>query len=116
MDSKVAQFAEDLSQSDPVKAEIVAAVRSIYREAEPALEERFIYGGIGMFLGGELVGGIFAYANHVTVEFSVGDGLADPGRLLEGKGKSRRHLKLRQAADIAGKTVASFVSQTLGKG
>lgn len=114
MDAKVGHFMQKLAQSDPEKADIVASVRSIYRDTQPAVEERCIYGGIGFFVGGELIGGVFAYRHHVTVEFSRKDNLSDPLKLLEGKGKSRRHLKLRQSADIAEKTVLAFVRQVLG--
>lgn len=46
----------------------------------------------------------FAYVNvfkaHVNVGFFHGAELADPGALLEGTGKSMRHVKLRPGVDI----------------
>jgi hypothetical protein len=38
--------------------------------------------------------------NHVTFGFHRGTSLPDPGKLLEGTGKSLRHVKLRSAADL----------------
>jgi hypothetical protein len=38
--------------------------------------------------------------NHVTFGFLRGNSLPDPGKLLEGTGKSLRHVKLRSAADL----------------
>lgn len=114
MDPRIEAFITDLEASAPTKAAIVKSVRSIFAAMQPALREKFIYGGIGMFLGEELIGGIFAYANHVTVEFSLGEGLADPSQSLEGKGKSRRHLKLRHPDDIEDKKVGFFIQQVVG--
>jgi hypothetical protein len=46
----------------------------------------------------------FAYVNaftaHVNVGFFHGAGLADPARLLEGRGKFMRHVKLRPERDV----------------
>jgi hypothetical protein len=111
LDPRIAAFINDLETSDPLKATLVKSVRSLYADAQPAIEETFIYGGIGFFLGKELIGGVFAHTNHVSVEFSTGNGLSDPARCLEGKGKSRRHLKLRQITDLEDKQVGSFVRQ-----
>lgn len=58
-----------------------------------------------------LLGGVFAYTDHVSVEFSNGAGFSDPDGLLEGKGKARRHIKLRGLADLERKDVAGFLAQ-----
>jgi hypothetical protein len=46
----------------------------------------------------------FAYVNaftaHVNVGFFRGAEIADPGRLLEGTGKSMRHVKLRPEREV----------------
>jgi hypothetical protein len=47
----------------------------------------------------------FAYVNaftaHVNVGFFRGAELADPAHLLEGSGKSMRHVKLRPGSEVA---------------
>jgi hypothetical protein len=111
MDPRIATFINDLETSDLLKATLVKAVCSMYADTQPAIVEKFIYGGIGFFLGEELIGGVFAYSNHVSAEFSTGHGLSDPAGRLEGKGTARRHLKLRQIADLEDKLVGSFVRQ-----
>lgn len=59
------------------------------------------------------VGGIFSYKDHVSLEFSKGIDLDDPDGLLEGSGKFRRHLKLRQVQDITDKQAVKFLKQVL---
>ena len=58
-------------------------------------------------------GGICTYKDHVSLEFSDGASLDDPNGVLEGKGKHRRHLKLKSASDITAKDAQSFLTQVL---
>ncbi|SMX37844.1 DUF1801 domain-containing protein [Octadecabacter ascidiaceicola] len=58
-----------------------------------------------------LVGGVYAYKDYVSVEFSKGAEFDDPNGLLEGKGKARRHVKLRSLGDLDFKNVVGFLSQ-----
>lgn len=60
-----------------------------------------------------LVGGVFVYADHLSLEFSNGATFTDPDGRLEGKGKARRHLKLRALSDIDDKDVVGFLRQAL---
>ncbi len=73
-----------------------------------------MYGGIMFSLDGDL-GGLFVRKNHISFEFTEGFLMNDPKGMLEGKGKYRRHLKIRTLADIANKDVEFFVKQ-LSKG
>ncbi len=41
-----------------------------------------------------------AFTHHVNVGFFDGASLADPARLLEGSGRSMRHVKIRRSARI----------------
>ncbi|WP_224824578.1 DUF1801 domain-containing protein [Cognatishimia sp. MH4019] len=58
-----------------------------------------------------IVGGVFAYKDHVSVEFSEGASFDDPHGHLEGGGKARRHVKLRSLEDVEAKTVRAFLEQ-----
>lgn len=71
-----------------------------------------MYGGI-MFSSGFDFGGVFLRKNHISFEFGFGVRFNDPDGVLEGTGKSRRHLKLRSLEDIEIKKVAYFVEQAL---
>ena len=55
----------------------------------------------------------FAYVNafraHVNVGFFRGAELADPGRLLEGTGKFRRHAKLRPGSDLDARALMELI-------
>jgi hypothetical protein len=62
----------------------------------------------------KFVGGIFAYKDHVSLEFSEGASFDDPDGVLEGKGKNRRHLKFTAVEDVKGKGVEGFLKQALG--
>ena len=57
--------------------------------------------------------GIFAYTNHVSLEFTHGARLNDPDRILEGSGKHRRHIKINRLSDITGKRCEAFLSQAV---
>lgn len=61
----------------------------------------------------QFLGGVFVYKDHVSVEFSNGATFDDPAGHLEGKGKGRRHLKLRTLGDIDAKDFAGFLRQAL---
>lgn len=102
---------------DAQRDAIIAAVLDLVSACAPDLFLRQMYGGTVFERekdsAATLVGGVFGSANHVSVEFSKGARFDDPARLLEGKGKLRRHLKLHSIGDIAAKDVAGFLQQAL---
>ena len=57
----------------------------------------------------------FGYVNvfsaHVNVGFFQGSELFDPGRLLEGKGKRMRHVKLRPGCDFDPAPLSRLIDQ-----
>lgn len=61
----------------------------------------------------KFVGGIFAYKDHVTMEFSEGATFNDPDGLLQGSGKRRRHLKFESADDVQEGVIKGFLKQAL---
>lgn len=97
---------------------ITAAVKTLASAIEPNVSFEAKYGGEVMVPDPEqpkaFVGGVFAYKDHVSVEFSNGAGFSDPKGYLEGKGKARRHVKLRALADIEGKDLSGFLRQAFG--
>ena len=86
----------------------VQAVRALVRQHVKAATEAVKYGGI-VFTAGVPFGGVYAYKDHVTVEFSQGAAIADPFGHLEGTGKGRRHVKLTSLADVKGKKLAQYL-------
>lgn len=103
-----------------VEAEIVDVLEAVSAEVAPELSARAMYGGIMLErevgVAVTAVGGYFAYAAHMSFEFSHGARLDDPAGHLEGKGKARRHLKLRSVDDVAAKDVAGFLAQAVALG
>lgn len=100
-------------------ADIVDALERVITDAAPELHGRGMYGGQVLEreagVAATLVGGYFVYKAHVSFEFSQGAQLNDPAGHLEGKGKARRHLKLRNFRDIESKDVAGFLAQAVAK-
>ena len=60
--------------------------------------------------------GIYAYSEHISVEFTHGAALADPMGVLEGAGKHRRHIKLRSMGDILAKDVEGYIASAFAAG
>ncbi|MEN9062723.1 DUF1801 domain-containing protein [Ponticoccus litoralis] len=58
--------------------------------------------------------GVFAYTNHVSLEFTHGAELDDPDGILEGRGKHRRHIKIARLSDITQKRCEDFLRQARG--
>lgn len=100
-------------------ANIRAKLDEIIAEVAPGAVAREMYGGI-MY---EVVSGDhstrmfghFASKNHVSLEFTEGATFDDPGQLLEGSGKMRRHLKFYSLEDLMAKDPAPFLQQATNK-
>lgn len=92
--------------------QIVEAVRTLMKKTIQPLAEEVKYGGI-IFASGPHFGGVFAYKEHVSVEFGHGAAIKDPDGFLEGGGKGRRHIKLKSINDISAKKLANYLPQAL---
>jgi hypothetical protein len=92
--------------------EIVEAVRALVRQSFDVVDEEVKYGGI-LFSSGVQFCGVFAYKQHVSVEFGEGASIDDVFGHLEGSGKGRRHLKLRSVDDIKSKKLAAYLPLAL---
>jgi hypothetical protein len=101
----VEQWLNDLALANPARHELVQAARQVIYMQAPEVAERVMYGGL-MFSAPAQFCGVFAYSEHVSVEFGRGCDLADPHGVLEGSGKFRRHIKLRNLADIEARHLA----------
>ena len=97
--------------------DIIATLKPLIKDLAPNV--RFVpkYGGEVMCPDPEsdkhFVGGIFAFNDHVSLEFSEGASLDDPAKLLEGKGKARRHLKFQTVEDVTAKDAKWFLHHPL---
>ena len=101
-DEKVSQLLADLALTNPLGHELALTARQTIRAVAPEATERVMYGGI-MFSDDAQFCGVFAYREHVSVEFGRGCDLTDSHGVLEGSGKQRRHIKLHSPADFDAK-------------
>ena len=101
------------------QASIVDALEEIVVELAPDAHLRPMYGGKVIELEKDnpksRVGGISAYKDHVSLEFSNGAQLDDRNGVLEGSGKLRRHVKLYDKDDIEKKACRSLLGQAMGQ-
>jgi len=110
---RVNKFMDDLQSISPDKLEIIDSIRKIFLNANKELIEGIKYGGLVFNLSNALIGGIFLYKNHISIEFSNGADFSDQSKILEGKGKKRRHLKIFEKQDIEAKNVGAFVAEAV---
>lgn len=109
----VQKLFDDIKLVDSQKLEILQELRKIVFENFPNIDEEIKYGGIVFLLDNYLFSGIFLRKAHISLEFVRGSEMDDPEKILEGKGKLRRHLKYRYLADIKRKNTNFFIKQSL---
>lgn len=108
----VQSLLEDIQLLGEQQFRLVEAVRELVKSTIKPLAEEVKYGGI-IFTSTIPFAGVFAYKEHVSVEFSLGARINDAAGFLEGAGKGRRHLKLRTVEDITGKQLAAYLPLAL---
>jgi len=111
--SSVAEFLIDIQSHSLEKYEILVQIRKLFLQSNPSLVEDIKYGGLVFFQENDLIGGIFLYKKHISIEFSYGVNLSDPHSVLEGKGKLRRHIKIISLDDVHIKNVADYVQEAV---
>ncbi len=99
---------DDIRLLSEANYRIVESVRAMVKETFESTSEEVKYGGI-LFTSGVRFCGVFAYTEHVSVEFGYGARIKDKFGHLEGSGKGRRHLKLRTEADIKSRKLAEYL-------
>lgn len=81
MPKSIQTLLDDIRLLEDMQLEIVEAVLALVRRTIVPLEEEVKYGGI-VFASGVPFGGVFAYKEHVTFEFSRGAEMDDPEGFL----------------------------------
>lgn len=112
MDNRIAEFIAGLELYNSSQAKIVKTLFGIFKET-PAINERFIYGGIGIYIADNLIGGIYSNKNHINLVFSRGIELVDKYNVLQGGGKLRRHIQLKTFDDIYCKHCRFYIEQVI---
>ena len=96
-----------LAPYDPHISDLTLALREIVLEEAPEALESIVNGyavAIGFsFTGKPMKDGfchVVTYATHVNLGFNRGATLPDPKKVLEGKGKSIRHITIHNQSDL----------------
>lgn len=110
---EVQKFWDKIKMVDAEKSDVLIEMRQIILDLFPNADEKIMYGGIVFFFDDVMFSGLFLNKNHVTLEFSKGFLMKDPHDFLEGRGKYRRHLKIRKMEDIVNNDVRFFVLQAV---
>ncbi len=96
-----AAIAEMLDTHTPEIQELVQALRELIQAAAPELVEEVKTGwGNIVYKRNGVVCAISPYSNHVNLNFYQGISLPDPARVLEGTGRSLRHVKIRPTDEL----------------
>jgi len=111
--NKVNAFFVDIQLISAAQLDAVVAIRALFLKAETTLVEDVKYGGLVFSLSDQLVGGIYVYKNHLLIEFSNGAAFSDVNKIMEGKGKKRRHIKIVTIDDLSEKNAVYFIAQAL---
>ena len=109
MSDKINEFILSL-ESD--KSIIVSKLRDLASGLSNTSKEDIKWNALCFFKGERAFVGIMPYKKYVSVIFDKGSQLSDPNKILEGKGKQMRHIKIYQEQDIKDKNVESFIKES----
>ncbi len=113
MNTDIQNYLDDIQLVSAEFYPFILQVRELFLNSPENLTESIKYGGIVYSRNNDLIGGIFTYKKHVSIEFSQGFQLSDTDSVLEGKGKYRRHIKLNTVDDINNKKVEEYINQAI---
>jgi hypothetical protein len=109
-----------LAAYDPHVSDLTLALREVVLEEAPAAIESVVKSyavAIGFsFTGKPLKDGfchIVTYADHVNLGFNRGALLPDPNGILVGKGKSIRHMTIRNHSELENPAVRRFLQAAI---
>jgi hypothetical protein len=109
-----ASFDDYLADQSPKNQVIIRALRRFVRRVEPGLSEAVKWGN-GCWIGGDgPVAYVYSDTGYVQFGFFRGSSLKDPKRLLEGKGRYVRHIKVRDPSEIDQRAFAALLGQAVG--
>ena len=92
--------------------EIVAKLRSLVKRVFPEIVETVKWGNITFLMGEENLAWIIIYRDHV--DFGLFRGAELESKLLEGTGKSLRHIKIKSSNEIDENELAGLLKTVVG--
>ncbi len=96
------------------KKEIVKALRKIILSVDPSLDESLKWKQPVYSKKGDICY-LFPAGNHVNLGFYNGTELKDPKKMLDGIGKTMRHIKIRDLGDIDKEYFWELISDAISK-
>lgn len=108
-----ASFDDYLAAQAPANQATIRALRRFVKAVAPALTEAVKYGNGCWVAGAEPIVYVYCDVGFVHFGFVMGASLKDPHGLLEGTGRSIRHIKVRAPADIDRPAFAALLKQAV---
>ena len=105
---------DDYLQDQPTSNQaIIRALRRFVKAVAPALTESVMWSNGCWKAGAEPIAYVYSDVGFVQFGFAMGASLKDPRGLLEGTGRSVRHIKVRAPADIDRPAFAALLKQAM---
>lgn len=114
MSAEIDALLDRIGMASPTNHATVLALRTMVRAAAPGAAEMVKYGGLH-YVAARPICGIFAFARHVTLEFSRGAELDDPHGILLGDGQYRRHIRFAAPEAVDGAVLGRYVAEALAR-
>ena len=108
-----ATFDDYLQDQVPANRATIRALRRLVRAVAPALTEAVKWSNGCWVAGTEPIAYVHSDVGLVQFGFVMGASLKDPRGLLEGKGSSVRHIKVRAPTDIDRPAFAALLKQAM---
>jgi hypothetical protein len=90
--------------------ETIARLTALVRRVVPAHDEVVVHGAPQFCIGGMPFCDVLGHSKHVNLGFCDGAGLADPAGLLEGTGKTMRHVKVRPDGGVPTASLSQLIA------
>lgn len=112
--AEIAALIDAIGSASPTNHGIVLALRAAVQAGAPIADEMIKYGGLH-YIAARPICGIFAFARHVTLEFSRGAELDDPAGVLLGDGQYRRHIRFVTPEAVDAGLVTAYVAEAVAR-
>jgi hypothetical protein len=108
-----ASFSDFLRDQSSRNQDVIRALRTFVKRRAPQLQESVKWGN-GCWVQGKVpIAYLYSAPDYVQFGFFRGSALKDPNRLLNGKGKFVRHIKVRRRADIDERAFDALLRQAV---
>ena len=105
------------ARQPPHLSPILAELRAMIAAAAPSATSTIKWGMPFYSLGGNTLCAVAAFKAHVNLILPGPPGTyADPGGLLEGDGKTGKHLKIRTLAELPGAAIRGWLKTAAARG